>query len=105
MKAGDFVCLAYGSGNRDERQFPDPTATTSPASRSGHLGFGGGVHACLGSAIARIAIRIAVEEFHEVAPEYDADRSRVAVDAVLDLPQPARAEARDQLTGLTRSRR
>jgi hypothetical protein len=24
MKAGDFVCLAYGSGNRDERQYPDP---------------------------------------------------------------------------------
>ncbi len=24
MKAGDFVCLAYGSGNRDERQFPNP---------------------------------------------------------------------------------
>jgi cytochrome P450 len=33
MKAGDFVCLAYGSGNRDERQYPDPTATTSRASR------------------------------------------------------------------------
>jgi cytochrome P450 len=34
MKAGDFVCLAYGSGNRDERQYPNPDVpTTSPASR------------------------------------------------------------------------
>ena len=71
MKEGDFVCLAYGSGNRDERQFPNPDAYDIARKPKGHLGFGGGVHACLGSAIARIAIRIAVEEFHRVAPEYE----------------------------------
>jgi cytochrome P450 len=71
MKQGDFVCLAYGSGNRDERQFPNPDAYDIARKPKGHLGFGGGVHACLGSAIARIAIRIAVEEFHRVVPEYE----------------------------------
>jgi cytochrome P450 len=70
MKAGDFVCCAYGSGNRDERQFPNADVYDVARRPKGHLGFGGGVHACLGSAIARIAIRIAVEEFHAVAPEY-----------------------------------
>ena len=35
MRAGDFVCMAYGSGNRDERAFPNPTSTTSAASRAG----------------------------------------------------------------------
>ena len=40
------------------------------ASRSGHLGFGGGVHACLGTAIARLAVKIAFEEFHKVVPDY-----------------------------------
>ena len=70
MKAGDFVCLAYGSGNRDERQFPDADRYDIARRPKGHLGFGGGVHACLGSAIARIAIRIAVEEFHKVIPDY-----------------------------------
>ena len=36
----------------------------------GHLGFGGAVHACLGSAIARMAVAIAMEEFHKVVPVY-----------------------------------
>jgi cytochrome P450 len=70
MKEGDFVCLAYGSGNRDERQFPDPDLYDIHRKPRGHLGFGGGVHACLGTAIARLAIRIAFEEFHQVVPSY-----------------------------------
>jgi len=70
MKAGDFVCLAYGSGNRDGRQYPNPDVYDITRKPRGHLGFGGGVHACLGSAIARIAIKIAMEEFHAVVPEY-----------------------------------
>lgn len=70
MKAGDFVCLAYGSGNRDERQWPNPDVYDLARKPRGHLGFGGGVHACLGSAIARIAIRIAFEELHKVIPDY-----------------------------------
>lgn len=70
MRAGDFVCLAYGSGNRDERQFPNPDVYDIARKPRGHLGFGGGVHACLGSAIARIAIKIAFEEFHKAVPDY-----------------------------------
>lgn len=70
MKAGDFVCLAYGSGNRDERQYPNPDAYDITRKPRGHLGFGGGVHACLGTAIARLAVKTAFEEFHQVVPEY-----------------------------------
>jgi len=70
MRAGDFVCLAYGSGNRDERQYPHPDVYDITRKPRGHLGFGGGVHACLGTAIARLAVKIAFEEFHQVVPEY-----------------------------------
>lgn len=70
MKEGDFVCLAYGSGNRDERQYPNPDVYDITRKPRGHLGFGGGVHACLGTAIARLAVKIAFEEFHQVVPEY-----------------------------------
>lgn len=70
MKAGDFVCLAYGSGNRDERQYPDPDSYDIARKPRGHLGFGGGVHACLGTAIARLSVKIAFEEFHKVLPHY-----------------------------------
>ena len=70
LRAGDFVCLAYGSGNRDERRFPDPDTYDITRKPRGHLGFGGGVHACLGAMIARMAVKIAMEEFHKVVPEY-----------------------------------
>lgn len=70
MKAGDFVCLAYGSGNRDERQFADPDTYDIGRKPRGHLGFGGSVHACLGTAIARMAVRIGMEELHRVVPDY-----------------------------------
>jgi hypothetical protein len=70
MHAGDFVCLAYGSGNRDERQFADPDRYDLARKPKGHLGFGGSVHACLGTAIARLSVKLAFEEFHKVIPEY-----------------------------------
>ncbi len=70
MREGDFVALAYGSGNRDERQFPHPDNYDIARKPRGHLGFGGGVHACLGTAIARLSTKIAFEEFHKVVPVY-----------------------------------
>jgi hypothetical protein len=70
LRAGDFVCLCYGSANRDERQFPDPDLYDIARKPRGHLGFGGGVHACLGATIARMATKIAMEEFHKAVPDY-----------------------------------
>ena len=70
MRAGDFVCLAYGSGNRDDRQYPDADVYDLARKPRGHLGFGGSVHACLGATIARLSLAIAMDEFHKVVPEY-----------------------------------
>lgn len=70
MREGDFVCLCYGSGNRDERQFANPDVYDIARKPRGHLGFGGGVHACLGTSIARLATRIAFEEFLKRFPDF-----------------------------------
>ncbi len=70
VREGDFVCLAYGAGNRDDRKFPDPDRYDIDRRPVGHLGFGGGVHACIGAPIARLATRLAFEELHAVAPGY-----------------------------------
>lgn len=70
MKQGDFVCLAYGSGNRDERMFPNPDVYDIARKPRGHLGFGGGVHVCLGTMIARLAVKTAFDELHRVVPDY-----------------------------------
>jgi len=71
MKAGDFVMLAYGSANRDDRKFPDPDRYDIARKPRGHLGFGGGVHACLGSMIARMACGVALEEFLDRFPAFE----------------------------------
>ncbi len=70
MRAGDFVCLAYGSGNRDDRQYPNGEVYDLARKPRGHLGFGGSVHAFLGATIARLSLAIAMDEFHKVVPEY-----------------------------------
>jgi len=71
MREGDFVCLAFGSANRDERQYPDPDTYDIHRRTKGHLGFGGSVHLCLGTTIARMSVKIAMKAFHDVVPEYE----------------------------------
>jgi hypothetical protein len=70
LKAGDFVCMAYGAGNRDERQYLNADVYDIRRKPRGHLGFGGGVHACLGAQVARMAVRIIFEEFLGAFPEF-----------------------------------
>ncbi len=70
MKAGDFVMLAYGSANRDERMFDNPDVYDIGRKPKRHLGFGGGVHSCLGAMLARVACQIVFEEFLKAVPEF-----------------------------------
>lgn len=70
MQAGDFVCLAYGAANRDERKFPDPDRYDIERRPIGHLGFGGGTHICLGTMVARLTTNIAMKTFLETVPDY-----------------------------------
>lgn len=71
MKAGDFVCMAYGSGNRDDRRFPNPDVYDIARKPRGHLGFGTGVHTCLGTQIGRLATRVLFETMHARIPNYE----------------------------------
>ena len=71
MHQGDFVCLAYGSANRDERQFPNPDVYDIARKPRSHLGFGGGVHSCLGAMIARVATTITFEELLKRFPRFE----------------------------------
>ncbi len=70
MKAGDFVMLAYGSANRDERQFENPDCYDITRRPKRHLGFGGGVHSCLGAMLARVATEVVFSEFLKAVPEF-----------------------------------
>lgn len=70
MQPGQFVMLCYGSANRDPRKFENPDLYDIARKPKGHFGFGGGVHACLGSALARLACKVSVEELLAAVPDF-----------------------------------
>lgn len=59
---GTPVFLLYGAANRDADQFPNPHVFDPHRENAArHLGFGGGIHFCLGAPLARLEMRIALE--------------------------------------------
>jgi cytochrome P450 len=70
LRSGDKVALAFGSGNRDERKFPDPDRFDIDRRPQGHLGFGSGKHFCLGSQMARLVTEVAMRHFLKRVPDY-----------------------------------
>ncbi len=59
---GDWLWLAYPSGNRDEEVFEDPDVFRVDRSPNRHLAFGYGAHLCLGQHLAKMEMRILWEE-------------------------------------------
>jgi len=70
LRVGDKVALAFGSGNRDERKFPDPDRFDIDRNPQGHLGFGSGKHFCLCSQMARLVTEVAMRRFLKRVPDY-----------------------------------
>jgi cytochrome P450 len=77
LRVGDKVALAFGSGNRDWRKFPDPDVYDIDRRPQGHLGFGSGKHFCLGSQMARLVTAVAMRRFLERVPEYHLTADRL----------------------------
>jgi len=62
IPSGSRVSAVLSSANRDERMFEDPdTFDLSRANARKHISFGRGIHACVGSNLARMEIRVALE--------------------------------------------
>ncbi|TDD54194.1 cytochrome P450 [Nonomuraea terrae] len=57
---GDTVIISRAGANRDPGAFPDPTAISAGAERGPHLAFGHGIHHCLGAALARMELEVAL---------------------------------------------
>ena len=77
MREGDSVLLLIGAANQDEREF-GPTAGQLDIFRrpDRHVGFGYGIHFCLGAALARLEGRVALEEIHRRMGDYTVDHDR-----------------------------
>lgn len=61
IPAGAIVLPLLGSANHDERKFPDPDRLDMTRNAEGHVGFGFGVHFCLGAQLARLEAKLALE--------------------------------------------
>jgi cytochrome P450 len=70
MSAGDSATLLIGAANADHAEFDGAGDVRFDRGANRHLAFGGGPHRCLGSHLARLELRVALDEFHARIPEY-----------------------------------
>lgn len=70
------VVLVTGAANRDERAYPDPDRFDVRRPLKLNVGFGHGIHTCLGAALARLESRIAFEELADRCVELTVDESQ-----------------------------
>jgi cytochrome P450 len=71
MKAGDRVVLPTASAGRDGGQYLRPDEFKLDRFANAHLAFGAGPHRCAGAHLARLELRIALEEWHRRIPDYE----------------------------------
>lgn len=67
---GTAVMINYGAADLDEEAFGDPMNVRFDRENNPHVAFGGGVHRCLGSHLARRELRVTLREWHRRIPAY-----------------------------------
>lgn len=69
IRAGESIVLCLGSANRDPEQFSEPDRLDITRSNKENLPFGGGIHYCLGAALARLQGQIAIKTMVQQLPK------------------------------------
>jgi len=84
LTEGDRVLLCWASANRDAGVFTDADRLVIDRPNNAHVGFGNGVHRCLGANLARLEMRVILEEVLRRIPGFRiADESGVVIGGVL----------------------
>ena len=77
IPAGDQVLMLYGSANHDDTVYDEPERLDFDRDVKFHWGFGHGLHYCLGAAVARLEIRVALQVLMANLPAWDVDDAHV----------------------------
>lgn len=70
LEPGQRVLIVFGAANRDEKEFPNGEEVILERHPNRHLAFGAGVHRCVGAHLARLEIRIVLEEILRGLPAF-----------------------------------
>ena len=73
MKAGDMMLLPLSLAGRDEAVYPEPLEVDFRRTPNRHLTFGTGAHLCPGMHLARIELRVFLEEWLACIPDFRLD--------------------------------
>ncbi len=76
MKKGERVTSILPACNYDPDVFPDPTKVDFHRPRKPILAFAGGVHSCMGAHLARLEIKVALQEWLRRIPEFEVKPGR-----------------------------
>lgn len=71
MQEGDKILMAFPAGNHDPDMFEDADKVIIDREKNRHFAFGSGIHRCLGSNLARMEIKVAIETFLEKVPTFE----------------------------------
>jgi len=71
MKKDDWVLLPFPAANRDPLKFEDADTFIVDRQENRHAAFGLGIHRCLGSNLARLELKVAIEEFTKRFPRFE----------------------------------
>ena len=70
MKAGQTLLLPFPAANRDPKQFDRPDEVIIDRPNNKHVAFGMGIHRCVGMHLARMELRVALEELLKRIPSF-----------------------------------
>jgi cytochrome P450 len=80
---GDQVLVLYGSANHDPEAYPDPDVLDFDRKVKVHWAFGHGTHYCLGNAVARLEVRVALQALVDLVGDWDLEESKVQLNQLV----------------------
>jgi cytochrome P450 len=71
LRVGDEIAMLFGAANRDPAHFAEPHRFDAGRGDASHVGFGGGIHFCVGAPLARLELEVALAELARTVPRLE----------------------------------